>query len=71
MWMPNVGPIVNLTPNFIPPEQEFIILTEEGKEVDIINRYFRIGYFNIIGYNGFKVDDLPEYFTKPPKMVNF
>jgi len=56
--------------NFMTPEEEFIILAEEGKEVDIINRYFRIGYFNIKGYNKFKVDDLKEDFVKP-STLNF
>ena len=63
--MPNVGPIVNLLSNFISHEEEFIILTEEGKEVDIINRFFRIGYFNIRGYNKFNVEDLKAEFVKP------
>jgi rhodanese-related sulfurtransferase len=51
--------------NFISHEEEFIILTEEGKELDIINRFFRIGYFNIRGYNKFNVDDLDADFVKP------
>ena len=68
--MPSVGPIVNLLPNFISHEEEFIILTEEGKEVDIINRFFRIGYFNIRGFNKFKVDELKGDFIKP-SVLNF
>jgi hydroxyacylglutathione hydrolase len=56
---------VNWMSNFISHEEEFIILTEEGKELDIINRFFRIGYFNIRGYNKFNVDDLDADFVKP------
>ena len=33
--------------------------------MDIINRFFRIGYFNIKGYNKFNVDNLDEDFVKP------
>lgn len=65
LWLPNVGPIVNILSNFISHEEEFIVLTEEGKEMDIINRFFRIGYFNIKGYNKFNVEDLKDEFVKP------
>ena len=70
LWLPNNGAIVNWMSNFISHEEEFIILTEPGKELDIINRYFRIGYFNIKGYNKFDVADLPDEFVAP-KLLNF
>ena len=38
--------------------------------MDIINRYFRIGYFNIKGFNKFNVDDMKDDFVKP-EMVTF
>ena len=36
--------------------------------MDIINRYFRIGYFNIRGYSKFNIDELNEDFIKPELM---
>jgi hydroxyacylglutathione hydrolase len=33
--------------------------------MEIINRYFRIGYFNIKGYNRFNVEDLKDDFVNP------
>lgn len=40
-------------------------MTEPDNELDIINRFLRIGYFNIRGYNKFNVDDLKDEFVKP------
>jgi hydroxyacylglutathione hydrolase len=42
-----------------------LLICDDGKSQEIIDRFFRIGYFKIIGYNGFKVCDLKEEFVKP------
>lgn len=64
-WLPSAGPIVNWISNFLAPEEEFLLVCEEGKAQDIIDRFFRIGYFKIIGYNKFKVCNLKVEFVKP------
>jgi hypothetical protein len=64
-WLPNNGAIANWISNLFGPEEEFIIITEEGKEQDIIDRFFRIGYFKIRGFNNFKISELQEEWVKP------
>jgi hypothetical protein len=64
-WLPGNGPIVNWISNLFGPEEEFIIVVDSGKEQDIIDRFFRIGYFKIRGFNNFKISDLKEEWVKP------
>jgi hypothetical protein len=42
-----------------------LIVCDEGKSQDLFDRFFRIGYFKIRGYNHFKISDLKEEFIKP------
>jgi len=42
-----------------------MLVVDDGKEHDIIDRFFRIGYFKIRGYNHFKINTLKEEFVKP------
>ena len=51
--MSSKGSIVNWLGNFLKLDDEFLIISEEGKALEIIERYFRIGYFKIRGYNNF------------------
>lgn len=39
------------------PEADFIILCDSGKSEEIIERLFRVGYFNVKGYADFKVEE--------------
>jgi hypothetical protein len=39
----------------VGPEEEFLLVCEEGKSQDIVDRFFRIGYFKMLGYNAFRV----------------
>jgi hydroxyacylglutathione hydrolase len=59
-WLPASGPLCNFISHFIAPDEEFIIICDMGKETEIINRLFRIGYFNIKGYNSFNMGHLKE-----------
>lgn len=57
--------------NFIAYDEEFIVLADVGKEMDIINRYFRIGYFNIKGYNAFDIAELKGEDLVKPNILKF
>jgi hypothetical protein len=40
-------------------------VTELGQEQDIIDRFFRIGYFKIRGFNNFNLNELKEQWVRP------
>ena len=40
-------------------EDAVLLVTDEGKGEEILERLLRIGYFNILGYNNFLVSDYP------------
>jgi hypothetical protein len=40
-------------------------VTAVGQEQDIIDRFFRIGYFNIRGFNNFNLNELKEEWVRP------
>ena len=69
-WLPAKGQMVNWLANILSPQDEFILFTEKGKWQEIAERCFRIGYFNIRGYNNFTMDDWKGA-TWKPKVVKF
>lgn len=64
-WLPSKGAIVNWLANLISPETEFLLISEPNTFEDIADRFLRIGYFNIRGYNNFSVGDWGELLNKP------
>ena len=38
-------------------DQPFAIVAEKGGEYDALQRFIRVGYFNIKGYNGFEMSE--------------
>lgn len=64
-WLPAKGAIVNWLANLISPETEFLLICEPNTFEDIADRFLRIGYFNIRGYNNFSVADWGEDLNKP------
>jgi hypothetical protein len=69
-WLPSNGAIINWLANLLTPETPFIIFCDEGKFEDIADRFLRIGYFNILGFNSFSINDWPEE-VNSPKIVEF
>ena len=64
--MPRVGTIANWLAFICKPEDKYIVICDEGKSEDIIERFIRIGYFNCVGYNGFDMKDWKEPQVKAP-----
>lgn len=66
------GPIASWTGLVIPPGTSLILFTEEGRAQDLIERLLRIGYFDIKGYNNFKMEDWKNkgFPAWSPKIVN-
>jgi hypothetical protein len=49
--------ICQMISQIIEPETPFALVTDPGSEEEIIERLLRIGYMNILGYNGFSMKD--------------
>lgn len=49
----------------IAPETPFLLLCEEGKFEEVADRLLRIGYFGILGYNTFSIEEWPEELNSP------
>lgn len=69
-WTHEKGSMCNwvsmLTAN---PEEPILLVVDEGRESEFLERLLRVGFFNIQGYNNFKVSDYPgEKFV--PKIIN-
>lgn len=57
LLMSENGNIATWVGTLLSPQTQILLLCEsEQKAKDLIERLFRIGYFNIIGYNGFTLD---------------
>lgn len=64
-WLPSKGAITNWLASLLAPETEFLLFTEAGKWEDIAERFLRIGYFNIRGYNNFAISEWKQPLNKP------
>lgn len=69
-WLPASGAITAWLSSLLTPEAPFLLLCEEGKFEEIADRLLRIGYFNIMGYNKFSMDEWPEE-VNSPKIIGF
>ena len=68
-WLHMNGPLCNWVSMLIKPEDPLLVITDEDKHIEIIERMLRIGFFNVKGYNNFKMADYPsERFL--PKIVD-
>lgn len=47
------------------PEDPIILVGQEGKEIQSVERLLRIGFWNIKGYNKFKIEDYPGEKIQP------
>ncbi len=54
----------------LTPESEFIVFADPGRWRDIAERFFRVGYFNMKGYNNFSMADWKGE-TWKPSILNF
>ena len=64
-WLPSKGAIVYWLTNLVPPETEFLLFCEHNTFESIADRFLRVGYFNIRGYNNFSIDDWGDVLNKP------
>ena len=64
-WTPGKGPIPSWISMTVTHENPVVIVTEDGKHEETIERFIRIGFFNILGYNNFKIADFPGEKWKP------
>lgn len=64
-WLPRGGPIVNWICNFVLPGEKFVIICSKGEHQDVIDRFLRVGFHNIIGFNDFNIAELKEEWIKP------
>lgn len=54
-WLPAKGAIAGWLSSYFVPETDLLLVTQVGKWQDTAERFFRIGYLNIKGYNSFDV----------------
>ncbi len=54
-WLPYSMAVCNYISHFVAPEDEMLIIADPGHEIEVFNRLFRIGFFNIKGYANFDV----------------
>jgi hydroxyacylglutathione hydrolase len=64
-WLPSKGAIVYWLTSLISPETEFLLICEPNTFADIADRFLRVGYFNIRGYNSFSVGEWGEELNHP------
>lgn len=65
LWVSSKGPITTWVSMICKPEDSFVLVVEEGKSEEVISRLIRIGYFNVHGFNNFKVADYPGEKNRP------
>lgn len=58
-WTPGKGPMTTWIAMTVTHEDPIVVVTEEGKHEETIERFLRIGFFNILGYNNFKISEFP------------
>jgi hypothetical protein len=51
------GMIAAWTGNLIKPESSILLICKKDGAKDLIERFFRVGFFNIKGYNDFTIDE--------------
>lgn len=64
-WLPAKGAIVSWLANLISPDAEYLLFCEKSAFEDLADRFLRIGYFNIRGYNNFAIEEWGEELNKP------
>jgi hypothetical protein len=64
-WLPAKGGIITWLTNLFLPETELLLFTETEHWQEVAERLFRIGYFNIRGYNNFPISDWKGELLKP------
>jgi len=69
-WLPAKGGITTWLTGYFAPETQLLLFTEPGKWQETAERFFRIGYFNIKGYNNFPVNEWKGVLLKP-KIIKF
>ena len=71
-WLTAKGTLAGWAANLVlpSPDAEYILFTETDKWQEIAERLFRVGLFNIKGYNNFSMDHWKGESWKP-KIVKF
>ena len=64
-WFTSKAVMLNFISYFIKPEEELLVIADQGKASDMIELLLRIGYFHIKGYNGFDAEELEGNWVKP------
>lgn len=68
-WIPKRGAMMTWLSNLLPIQTPLLIFCEKGQFEEIANRLFRFGYFNVLGFNNFLIEDWQGPIDTP-KLVN-
>lgn len=60
LMMSENGALASWVGAIVAPDTNLLLICNKGKEKDLIQRLFRIGYFNIKGYNSFDLSEWQE-----------
>ncbi len=56
-WLPSKGSVCNWASMIMKPETEFIVFAEEKEIASVINRFLRIGFVGMKGFNAFDMSE--------------
>lgn len=56
-WISSNATICQLISHVLEPEKSFIVIADEEKRVEVLERFIRVGFSNILGYNDFDMKE--------------